>query len=67
LDSIILTATISAPLLLLKLPILIPSLSNIYYYYKADRDNILKGFAKKSTLATGTERTEDIGIYTGEV
>jgi hypothetical protein len=62
----ILTATIS-PLLLLKLPVLAPSLNDVSRCSEADGDDVLRGFAKKSTLATGAERTEDSGMYTGEV
>jgi hypothetical protein len=62
-----LTTTISILLLLLKLPVFTSSLNNIRYYSKAGRDNILRGFTKKSTLATGIERTEDSSIYTREV
>ena len=64
---IILTTTISTPLLLLKLPILALSLNNIYRRSEVNRDNILRGFTKKSTLAIGIERMEDSGIYTREV
>jgi hypothetical protein len=52
---------------LLKLLVLALSLNNTRRRSKANRDNILKGFAKKSTLATGVERTKDNSIYTGEV
>jgi hypothetical protein len=62
----ILTATIS-PLLLLKLPVLAPSLNDVSRCSEADGDDVLRGFAKKSTLATGAERTEDSGMHTGEV
>jgi hypothetical protein len=34
---------------------------------EADGDDVLRGFAKKSTLATGAERTEDSGMHTREV
>jgi hypothetical protein len=52
---------------LLKLLVLAPSLNNARCYSEADRDNMLRGFAKKSTLVTGAKRTKDSGIYTKEV
>ena len=64
---IVLTATISAPLLSLKLPILAPSLNDARRRSEADGDGVLRGFVKKSTLATGAERTEDSGMHTREV
>jgi hypothetical protein len=67
LGSILLTVIISASLLLLKLPVLAPSLNDARRRSEVDRDDMLRGFAKKSTLATGAERTEDSGMYTGEV
>jgi hypothetical protein len=62
-----LTAIISASLLLLKLSVLALSLNNIRRHSEKDGDDVLRGFAKKSTLAMGAERMEDSGIYTREV
>ncbi len=66
LGDILLTATIS-PLLLLKLPILPTSLNDASRCSEADEEDVLKGFAEKSTLATVAERTEGSGLHTGEV
>jgi hypothetical protein len=67
LGGIVLTATISAPLLLLKFPVLAPSLNDARRRSEADGEDVLRGFAEKNTLATGAERTEGSGMHTGEV
>jgi hypothetical protein len=53
-----LTATILALLLLLKLLVLALSLNNARGCNKANKEDVLKGFAKKSTLAKGTRKNK---------
>jgi hypothetical protein len=50
-----------------KLPVLAPSLSDARRCSEVDGEDVLKGFAERSTLATGAERTEGSGMHTGEV
>ena len=61
------TTTISAPLLLLKLPVLALSLNDARCRSEADGEDVLRGFAEKGTLATGAEIMEGSGMHTGDV
>jgi hypothetical protein len=59
-----LTAIIPAPLLFLKLLVLTLRSNNARRHGEAEEEDMPRGFAKKCTLATGTEKTENNIMHT---